>query len=70
MNKDIAHQIEVLSESTIGLLTVVAELKELTTVRLARIEQELVTSIRQLQQAVLLLSELATGIDPDDEEER
>lgn len=59
-NKQLQDQLQVITQSTASLLTVIEELRDLATTRLENIENELKTSTRQLQQSIMILAELAT----------
>ena len=57
--QELEQQLQVITNTTLNLLDVIAELRHLTSSRLEAIEMELRTGTRQLQQAVTLLAELA-----------
>lgn len=59
MDERLAQQLEVITNSTASLLAVIDELREVATTRLENIEREVQTTARQLQQSILLLTELA-----------
>lgn len=63
-DEELANQLQIIHESTTTLVEVIEDLRSLTSERLDSIEKEVRTGNRQLQQAVLLLAEIATEDEP------
>lgn len=63
-DENLTTQVEALSDTAVALLSLIEDIKVLTTERLTGIERELHNTTHQLQQAIVLLTDLALRDEP------